>query len=260
MLGVILGSAFSSARLGGVDLEPVTVETDYGPACLHRYSGSRLGWVLFRHGLPHRYLPHQVPHRAHLLALHQVGCRAMLVTSSVGILDPALPLFQPMLVEDLLMPENRMADGSPCTLHVDPKPAQAHLVLEEGLFSTYLNHQLEALMGEVGYGPPPRVIFSYVPGPRTKTRAENRYWRASGAQVNSMTLAPEVVLANELGLPTAGLVVGHKYSCPDVSLSLPPEKLEATLEESREALERLTLAFLERATAPAFGNGHFSFA
>ena len=33
-----------------------------------------------------------------------------------------------------------------------------------------------------------------------------------GADVNSMTLAPEVILASELLIPCSGLVVGHKYS------------------------------------------------
>ena len=53
----------------------------------------------------------------------------------------------------------------------------------------------------------PRVVFGYAPGPRTKTAAENAMWARLGADVASMTLAPEIVLANELEIPCAALVV-----------------------------------------------------
>ena len=42
------------------------------------------------------------------------------------------------------------------------------------------------------------VVFAFSPGPRTKTRAENALWAQLGAQVNSMSLGPEVVLAEYL--------------------------------------------------------------
>lgn len=56
------------------------------------------------------------------------------------------------------------------------------------------------------------MVFAYCRGPRSKTPAENRAWRALGASVNSMTLGPEVVMAAELGMCTAAVVVGHKRS------------------------------------------------
>ena len=56
------------------------------------------------------------------------------------------------------------------------------------------------------------LVFAYCRGPRSKTPAENRAWRTLGASVNSMTLGPEAVLAAELGIPAAAVVVGHKRS------------------------------------------------
>jgi hypothetical protein len=97
-----------------------------------------------------------------------------------------------------------------------PSPEQGHLVLTEGLFSPSLTEQIDALVRADRAAPPtPRVVFAHSGGPRTKTRAENRMWALLGAQVNSMSLAPEVVLANELRVPCCGLVVGHKYSLGD---------------------------------------------
>jgi len=240
VIGAILGTAFHDVDLGA---EPVDVNTPFGPATLHRRGDS---WLLFRHGLPHRVLPHRINWRANAWALRALGVRSLLVTSSVGVLDPAVPLFQPLLVEDILWPDMRLPSGEVCTLAED-----FHLVLDEGLVSLDLNRQLRELGGEL-----PGVVFAYVPGPRTKTRAENRWWAAQGAQVNSMSVAPELVLANELEIPCAALVVGHKHSHPAVPTV---EGIAASLESSRTAQLALIEAFLERAEPVEFNNRLYRF-
>ena len=104
-VAVVVGSAFGTGTLGGHHLEAVVHPTKFGDAVLHRWPESD-AWVLVRHGAPHSYLPHQIPFRAHTQALADVGCRALLLTSSAGVLDPDTPPFEPMLLGDLLMPEN----------------------------------------------------------------------------------------------------------------------------------------------------------
>ena len=118
-------------------------------------------------------------------------------------------------------------------------------------------------------------VFAYVPGPRTKTPAENA-WLGSlhpRPHANSMTLAPEVVLLGELGIPTAAVVVGHKHvrcgggtSGGLAGKALPPPSADAspphvftfarreeegtsaamssTLHDSRAGLEKLVLTWL----------------
>ena len=85
-LAVILGSAFEPPVLGGCRLDPFEVDTAFGRVTLHRW-GKGASYVLFRHGAGHRFLPNQIPYRAHATALSHVGCDALLVTSSVGVLD-----------------------------------------------------------------------------------------------------------------------------------------------------------------------------
>jgi len=254
-VAVILGSAFGVETLAELELEPVQIGTRHGPAVLHRAAGGeRPAWVLFRHGLPHRWLPNQIPYRAHAAALAEVGCGALLVTSSVGVLDPELPLNLPLLVGDLLTMDNRLPDGSACTMFVAEGPDHAHLVLSEGLLSPALGEQVRRLAADRGIEVWPReVVFGYVGGPRSKTRAENRMWGLLGADVNSMTLAPEVVLANELGIPTAALVIGHKYSVPTGDA---PDRrgVDRSLVESRAAQRELVLAFLRGGAPVPFGN------
>jgi len=258
-IAVILGSAFADSVPGGFDLEPKEIETDWGTQTLYRLTEVEPpAYVLFRHGSPHRLLPNQINYRAQAAALNAVGCQALLVTSSVGVLDPDVPLYRPLLVNDLLMPENRLPDGSACTMFTRPTGDHGHLVLDVGLFAPSLNDQLRTLAREERAPIQEAVTFAYVQGPRSKTAAENRALPRLGAQVNSMTLGPEVVLANELEIPCAGLVVGHKYSIPDRD---PPERdaLSETLDRSRDEQERIVTAFLEHGEGVPFPNTIYRF-
>ncbi len=259
-VAVLLGSAFGAETLGGLTLERRDVPTPWGAQTLYRTAREdRPAYVLFRHGSPHRLLPNQINYRAQAAALRAVGCGALLVTSSVGVLDPALPLFRLLLVDDLLMPENRLPDGSACTMFTEPSPAHGHLVLSEGLFSAALSDQVRRLAEEAGGVHEAPVVFAYAGGPRTKTRAENRLFARLGGQVNSMTLGPEVVLANELGIPCAGLVVGHKYSVPDVPNLEDTGSVAASLAGARRAMERAVVAFLTHGEPVPFQNHLYRF-
>ena len=150
-VAVIVGSAFPAEAPGGLELKREPIPTPWGPVDLHRIDGEeRAAYLLFRHGLPHRLLPNQIPYRAHAWAVRAAGCGALLVTSSVGVLDAQVPLFEPLLVGDLLFPDNRLPDGSACTMFTQPTADHGHLVLNDGLFSTALTQQLRSIAGEVG--------------------------------------------------------------------------------------------------------------
>jgi 5'-methylthioadenosine phosphorylase len=258
-VAAILGSAYADALPGALDLEPTVVETRWGEHTLHRVGGAGPpAYVSFRHGLPHRRLPNQIDYPAQAAALKKVGCEALLVTSSVGVLDPDVPINRPLAVGDVIMLGNRLPDGRACTMFDAPSDDHGHLVLNDGLLSGALTDQLRSLAEEAGSAIADTVVFAYVQGPRSKTAAENRVWAGLGAQVNSMTLAPEVVLANELEIPCAGLVVGHKYSVPDRD---PPgqEALADTLDRSREEQERIVTAFLQEGRPVPFENTIYRF-
>ncbi|MFB6231011.1 MAG: 5'-methylthioadenosine phosphorylase, partial [Salinibacter sp.] len=258
-VAAILGSAFADSLPGELDLAPEEIETDWGSQTLYRMREvERPAYVLFRHELPHRLLPNQINYRAQAAALRAVGCGALLVTSSVGVLDAEVPLYRPLLVDDLLMLDNRLPDGTACTMFTEPSAEHGHLVFDEGPFAPGVTEQVQDLADSVGASVADAVTFAYVQGPRSKTAAENRALPRLGAQVNSMTLGPEVVLANELEIPCAGLVVGHKYSIPDRN---PPaqEALSSTLDRSREEQERIVTAFLRAAEPVEFPNTIYRF-
>ena len=254
-VAVILGSAFGADMPRAQNLERFEIHTRWGEQVLFRTRRhGRPAYVLFRHGVPHQLLPNQINYRAQAEALRQVSCGALLATSSVGVLDTALPIFKPMLLTDLIMPDNRLPDGSACTMFPDPSPEHGHLVITGGLFSEALNRQIRELGAGRIHHAEKDIVFAYTGGPRTKTTSENRMWRTLGAQVNSMTLAPEVILANELEIPCAGLVVGHKYSVPDIDVPEDKNAMAATLQTSKDAMLAVILRFIEKAQVVKFNN------
>ena len=247
-VAVVLGSAFGQEELGGRVLAPHTVSTPWGDVRLLRWPDSD-AWVVMRHGIPHRHLPHQIPFRAHTAALAQVGCEALLLTSSVGVLVPNVPLFTPMLLGDLWMPDNRLPGGGPCTMWPTHHSEQGHLVWEEGPFNQALSDQIAPWLDASDQ----RLVFAFQAGPRTKTRAENAWFASCGAHVNSMSIGPEVVLANELEIPVAGLVVGHKQSgTGDVPSDA--DWVSRSLVASKQATERVVVRFLDEARPVPFAN------
>lgn len=242
-LGLILGSSFDEGLAGLLEPQPVIVETEWGAVEMRRARDRQNAYVHFRHGLPHRLLPHQIPYRAIAAAFDRLNCGALLVTSSVGVLDSRIPLFQPMLLSDLIWPENRLPDGDVCSMFRDPRKGQGHLVLEEGPFSAELSASIATLAEGAVHPMPGGLTFGYAGGPRTKTRAENRMFALWGAQVNSMTLAPEVILANELGIACAGLVTGHKYSLDETG-GREPLDIAESLRRARDAMLKVLTGFL----------------
>lgn len=258
-VAVILGSAYLKETPESFTLEEMLISTPWGEQRLHKVREiDRPAYVLFRHGVPHRLLPHQINYRAQAWALNEVDCGALLVTSSVGVMDAGLPLFQPLLVSDMMMPENRLPDGSTCTMFEEPDKDHGHLVLSEGLFSVALARQLRQLPGSA-IAEAEDVVFAYAGGPRGKTAAENRMWRDLGAHVNSMTLAPEIVLANELEIPSAAVVAGHKYSVPDMDNPQDEGDVTESLDQCRIAMEDLIITFLRKGKPVPFANQIYRF-
>lgn len=258
-LGFILGSAYGKRPWQGLDFEPLRVPTPFGEARVHRarLDGTRQVFVIYRHGVPHSLLPNQINFRANAWALHSLGCQVCVLTSSVGVLDATVPLSEVLLVDDLLMPDHRLPDGSLCTMWPTPTPGQGHLVLQDGLFSTELSEQA---LRVAGLSPQTRrVVFAYVAGPRTKTSAENAYWAALGAQVNSMSVGPEVVLANELEMPTIALVSGHKISRQRTSHPTSTQEVEASLDEARETMHAVIESLMHALEPVAFTNSIYRF-
>ena len=66
---------------------------------------------------------------------------------------------------------------------------------------------------ELGYKYNRDVTVVTIEGPRFSTKAESRMFRAWGADIINMSTCPEVILANELGIPYQTIAMSTDYDC-----------------------------------------------
>lgn len=93
MLGIIGGSGVYEA-LGFEDTHEERVQTPFGdpsaPLEVGELAGTEVAF-LPRHGREHQYDPTNVPYRANLHALKQIGVEHVVATNAVGSLREDLP-------------------------------------------------------------------------------------------------------------------------------------------------------------------------
>lgn len=248
----VLGSSFFDFPLES--LRKVEMDTPFGLATSYAVQGTD-SFVQFRHGLPHTLLPTQINWRAQAWMLKALEIDSLLLTSSVGVLDDSISLYEPLLASDLLMPFNQLPDGSVCTMFPKATKDHGHLLLQDGVFHSGLRNILAQRFAITIQN----VVFGYVPGPRTKTPIENLFWKQCGAQVNSMSIGPEAILANELEIPVAALVIGHKYSLPNPNNKHTHESIEDSLVRARNIVQHCVWDFVRDPPSVSFSNHMYRF-
>ena len=242
-VGVITGSGLYSFP---GEVREQLVETGFGEALVRVGQAGR--WrvgAISRHGSGHRFLPHQIPYRANLAALSQLGARAVLGTTVVGAVDPALALGRPVLFDDLYFPENRLPNGEICTIFTAPgDPDRGHLILSEP-FSPHLRSRTARAAADLGLEPTVGGVYGHTNGPRFETRSEVRSFAAAGVTAVSLTCGPEAILAGELELPYALIGFPVNYA---TGVGEPETKkdLDRRLALSKEVLPQLVLLAIER--------------
>jgi len=233
VIGVFGGSGFY--RLLD-DVEDVPVATPYGPPSapvrVGRIEGVEVAFMP-RHGDEHTLPPHRINYRANVWAMHEVGVRRIIGPSACGSLKPELGpgtfVICDQFVDRTQGRESTFYDG-PQTTHVSAADPYCHDLSE------ILVTSAEALDIPVVSGGTVVVIQ----GPRFSTRAESRWFSASGFDVINMTQHPEAWLARELELCYANVSLVTDY---DVGLEgmphVEPVSTDAAIAVFAENLDRL---------------------
>jgi 5'-methylthioadenosine phosphorylase len=178
------------------EVEEVPVATPYGPPSapvrVGRVDGSEVAFMP-RHGDEHTLPPHRINYRANVWAMREVGVRRIIAPAACGSLKPELGpgtfVICDQFVDRTQARESTFYDG-PQTTHVsaaDPFCAD----LSETLAATAEQLDIPVVRGGT-------VVV--VHGPRFSTRAESKWFSASGFDVVNMTVYPECWLARELEL------------------------------------------------------------
>jgi purine nucleoside phosphorylase len=194
--------------------------------------------LLPRHRNRHEYLPHQINHRANLLALKEAGAGAIISFSICGVVNPDWPLAAPFLATDLYYPDNRLGDGSMCTLFTEPGETSRGHLLAGSFFNQSLRKQISEILAAAVQAPL-SGCYAHVPGPRFDSKAEIAALRGAGVDFLSQTCGPEAILANELEIPYALVGFGVDYANGVQPEPTPVETLNANMKQAKTCFESI---------------------
>ncbi|RCJ25176.1 methylthioadenosine phosphorylase [Nostoc minutum NIES-26] len=194
------------------DIEEVQVQTPFGmpsdALILGTLDGTRVAF-LARHGRNHTLLPSELPFRANIYAMKQLGVEYLISASAVGSLkEEAKPL--DMVVPDQFIDrtKNRVSTffGEGIVAHIafgEPICKNLSGVLADAIASLNLP---EVTLHRGG-------TYVCMEGPAFSTKAESNLYRSWGATIIGMTNLPEAKLAREAEIAYATLALVTDYDC-----------------------------------------------
>ena len=161
-----------------------------------------------RHGRGHRLLPSEVPARANIHALKQLGVNHVLAISACGIMQENIRPGD-MIVPDQIF--DRTRGQRPSTFFGDG--VVGHVMFADPFCETLRGEVIAAAQAadaNVHEG----GTYLCMEGPAFSTRAESHFYRSAvGAAVIGMTALPEAKLAREAEMCYALLATGTDYDC-----------------------------------------------
>lgn len=239
-LGIFGGSGFYSFL---EDVEEIELETPYGatsaPLALGTVSGRTVAF-LPRHGRSHELPPHAIPYRANVWAMREAGARRIIGPCASGALDRRLALGEFVVCDQFVDRTTGRADtfyDGPETTHVSAAEP----------FCPDLRSLLVETAGELGIPVRDGGTVVVIQGPRFSTRAESRWFQATGWDAINMTTYPECHLARELELCYATIAMVTDY---DVGVqgeqTVSAEEVVRVFAENNARLRELLLAVIPK--------------
>ena len=210
-IGIIGGSGLYKME-ALQEIEEVQLDTPFGKPSdsliVGNLDGTRVAF-LARHGRNHHLSPSELPFRANIHAMKQLGVDYLISASAVGSLQTAVKPLD-MVVPDQFIDrtKNRASSffGEGIVAHIafgDPVCTQLAKVLSESIES--LN--LEEVTAHRG------GTYICMEGPAFSTKAESHLYRSWGATIIGMTNLPEAKLAREAEIAYATLALVTDYDC-----------------------------------------------
>lgn len=239
--GIIGGSGLDNPDIleGARD---ITVETPYGspssPLKHGRIAGKDVV-LIARHGREHTETPTNVNYRANMWALKDAGCDRILATTACGSLRRKIDRGHLVVLDQFI----DFTRHRPITFHDTFEPhAAVHTGMADPFDEPMRELLLEACM-HLGVTHHDRGTVVTIEGPRFSTRAESSMFRMWGADVINMSVAPECILANELGIPYAAVAMSTDYDCWKTDEA--PVTWEEILEVFTSNVEKVTSVLVE---------------
>jgi 5'-methylthioadenosine phosphorylase len=205
LVGIIGGSGLYDMP-GLSDVEQREVETPFGrpsaPITVGQLDGIPVAF-LPRHGLHHQISPSNIPMRANVWALKQIGVERLLSVSAVGSMRETI---RPL---DFVVPD-QIYDRTVNRERTFFDDAVAHVALAEPFCEDSRRIVADAMRADdvtVHDG----GTYICIEGPQFSTKGESRIYRSWGVDIIGMTAMPEARLAREAGLCYVTLAMVTDY-------------------------------------------------
>lgn len=208
-VGIIGGTGLGNVLQQQADGTAVDVETPYGPPAsrpiLAEWEGVRVAFIA-RHGPGHRYNPTNVPYRANIWALRQLGVHSILASGAVGSLQEEIAPRHLVICDQVIDKTHRRA-----STFFDAGPV-VHVALADP-FCPRLRAMLDSAAAAAGTAVHASGTYVCMEGPQFSTRAEAHMHRAWGGDLIGMTCMPEAKLAREAQICYALVALVTDYDC-----------------------------------------------
>jgi len=208
-VGIIGGTGLESLNFLKNSRE-IEIQTPYGSPSSCFINGTINDcevFILSRHGRDHTITPTYVNNRANILAMKQLGCEFILATTACGSLREEIQRGV-LVIPDQFIDFTRSRN---CTFFDKFEPGSAKHTAMADPFSGILRDYLISSCKKLGLAHYPSGTVITIEGPRFSTRAESMMFRSFGADIINMSTAPEVILANEVGIPYAAIALSTDF-------------------------------------------------
>ena len=160
-----------------------------------------------------------------------LGIQSLFLSNAAGGMNPAYKKGDLVLLTDHInqQPENPLRGLN------DPAFGNRFVDMCRP-YNDSLNEKLQAAAEKL-LVPMQQGVYVAVAGPSLETRAEYRYLRSIGADMVGMSTVPEVIVANQVGLPCAAVSVITDECDPD---NLQPVNIEDIIAVAVKADEKLS--------------------
>jgi len=206
-----------------------TVETPFGPVSYKERDGQVL---INRHGYAFPLPPHNIPYRANISALSQLGFKDIVSLNSVGSLKKDLPPGTFVSCSDYVALQQ-----GPATFFDQELKGGA-----PGIANNLIPLLLEKLAPEFVIHPD--KVYVQMRGPRFETKAEVRIVKDWG-DVIGMTAAHEADLCTELGLNYNSLALVDNYANGLFETEIDFARFKDLVRANQERVNRLFARMLE---------------
>ena len=208
-VGIIGGSGLENPEILQSS-EEKHVDTPYGPPSSSLMCGSLNGTeivILSRHGWLHTIPPSQINNRANIQALKEAGCTHIIASTACGSLR------EEICRGDLVIPDQFIdfTRHRNITFFEEFEPGKMKHAPMADPFDKNLRNLLISTAASLNLKIHEKGTVITIEGPRFSTRAESRMFRIWGADIINMSIAPEAILANELGIPYATIAMSTDY-------------------------------------------------